>query len=111
MNMTDAKKFDSTKRRRQLIGEILGNQRVVETRLFQTREEAESWMKAAAGRRIRLATVGSAAWTRALDQELWTAQKSECARVSDKAEKTPTAVNQEAPIDSGTQNKDGAIDG
>ena len=100
MNMIEGKAIDSKKDRRQLIGEILGTQRVVAARLFRSREEAESWMRAASGRRIRLATIGSAAWRRALDQELWIAQKAECAVVSEKAEKSKSTADPGKSIDS-----------
>ena len=54
----------------QLIGEQIGPTRMVQMRLFKTAEEAETWVKAAPGRRSRLVVIGSVAWTRALDAEL-----------------------------------------
>lgn len=53
-----------------LIGEQIGPKRMIQMRLFQTREEAEMWTSAAPGRRFRLVRVGSVAWLRALDEEL-----------------------------------------
>ena len=67
--------------KRQLIGEELGTKRLIEKRLFQTAEEAEIWTHAALGRRFRLARVGSAAWRRALDEELRIAQRAESAEL------------------------------
>jgi hypothetical protein len=67
--------------KRQLIGEQLGPKRMIERRLFQTSEEAEIWARAAPDRRFRLARIGSAAWQRALDEELRTAQRAECAQL------------------------------
>jgi hypothetical protein len=65
--------------KRQVIGEELGrSKRMIEKRLFHTAEEAETWTRAAPGRRFRLARVGSAAWRRALDEELRNAQRAEC---------------------------------
>ena len=65
--------------KRQLIGEELGTKRIIVKRLFQTAEEAKIWTHAAPGRRFRLARVGSAAWRRALDEELRIAQRAESA--------------------------------
>jgi len=56
--------------RRQLIGEEIGPARVRQARLFKTELDAEMWVNAAPGRRSRLVTIGSTAWTRALDAEL-----------------------------------------
>jgi hypothetical protein len=67
--------------KRQLIGEELGTKRIIEKRLFQTAEEAKIWTQAGPGRRFRLARVGSAAWRRALDEELRIAQRTECAKL------------------------------
>ena len=67
--------------KRQLIGEELGTKRIIEKRLFQTPEEAKIWTQAAPGRRFRVARVGSAAWQRALDEELRIAQRAECAKL------------------------------
>jgi hypothetical protein len=67
--------------KRQLIGEQLGTKRMIETRLFQTAEEAQIWTQASSGRRFRLARVGSAAWRRALDEELRIAQRVESAEL------------------------------
>jgi hypothetical protein len=67
--------------KRQLIGEQLGTKRMIEKRLFQTIEEAETWTRAAPDRRFRLARVGSAAWRRALDEELRAVQRAESAEV------------------------------
>lgn len=53
-----------------MIGEEIGPTRVRQMRLFKTEVDAETWVKAAPGRRSRLVTIGSAAWTRALDAEL-----------------------------------------
>src|SRR6266576_6107873 len=63
---------------RQWIGELVEAQRIVPMRLFRTIEEAAMWQRAAECKRIRLVRVGSALWTRALDQELRIAQKAEC---------------------------------
>jgi len=75
ITQTDPQAKQSPKR--QLIGEELGTKRIIEKRLFQTAEEAKIWTYAAPGRRFRLARVGSAAWRRALDEELRIAQRAE----------------------------------
>jgi len=56
--------------RRQLIGEQVGATRLVQMRLFRNENEAEKWVKAGQGRRLRRVRIGSLAWTRALDAEL-----------------------------------------
>jgi hypothetical protein len=71
--------------KRQLIGEELGTKHIIETRLFQTAEEAKTWTQGSPGRRFRLARVGSAAWRRALDEELRIAQRTECAKRTERA--------------------------
>jgi len=77
ITQTDPQAKQSPKR--QLIGEELGTKRIIEKRLFRTAEEAKIWTHAAPGRRFRLARVGSAAWRRALDEELRIAQRAESA--------------------------------
>jgi hypothetical protein len=61
--------------RRQLIGEQIRGERVFQVRLFKTQEEAETWTRAAVGRRFRSTKIGSALWIRALHEELRAAQR------------------------------------
>jgi hypothetical protein len=56
--------------RRQLIGEQVGATRLLQMRLFKNSDEAEKWVKAGQGRRLRWVRNGSLAWIRALDAEL-----------------------------------------
>ena len=68
--------------RRQLIGEQLGQTRIVQLRLFQTQQEAEKWVTERDGRRFRFATIGSVGWMRAVDEELKVVQHAQCALLS-----------------------------
>jgi hypothetical protein len=64
--------------RRQLIGEQVGQTRILQLRVFQTQQEAEKWAGERDGRRFRFATIGSVGWTRALDEEMKVVQHSQC---------------------------------
>ena len=68
--------------RRQLIGEQIGQTRILQLRVFQTQQEAEKWAGERDGRRFRFATIGSVGWTRALDEEMKVVQHSQCTPLS-----------------------------
>lgn len=68
--------------RRQLIGEQIGQTRILQLRVFQTQQEAEKWAGERDGRRFRFATIGSVGWTRALDEEMKVVQHSQGAPLS-----------------------------
>ena len=68
--------------RRQLIGEQLGQTRILQLRVFQTQQEAEKWARERDGRRFRFATIGSVGWMRALDEEMKVVQHAQCALLS-----------------------------
>lgn len=68
--------------RRQLIGEQIGQTRILQLRVFQTQQEAEKWAGERDGRRFRFATIGSVGWTRALDEEMKVVQHSQCPPLS-----------------------------
>jgi hypothetical protein len=72
--------------RRQLIGEQIGQTRILQLRVFQTQQEAEKWAGERDGRRFRFATIGSVGWTRALDAEMKVIQHSQCAPLSSNEE-------------------------
>jgi hypothetical protein len=65
--------------RRQLIGEQIGQTRILQLRVFQTQQEAEKWAREGDDRRFRFATIGSVGWTRALDEEMKVVQHTQCA--------------------------------
>jgi hypothetical protein len=67
---------------RQLIGEQLGQTRILQLRVFQTQQEAEKWAGERDGRRFRFATIGSVGWMRALDEEMKVVQHAQCALLS-----------------------------
>ena len=67
---------------RQLIGEQVGATRLVQMRLFRNGDEAEKWVKAGQGRRLRWVRNGSLAWIRALDAELTIVSGAEWKRSS-----------------------------
>ena len=68
--------------RRQLIGEQIGQTRILQLRVFQTEQEAEKWARESDGRRFRFATIGSVGWTRALDEEMKVVQHAQCTPLS-----------------------------
>jgi hypothetical protein len=68
--------------RRQLIGEQIGQTRILQLRVFQTQQEAEKWAREGDDRRFRFATIGSVGWTRALDEEMKVVQHAQCAPLS-----------------------------
>lgn len=68
--------------RRQLIGEQLGQTRILQLRVFQSQQEAEKWAGEGDGRRFRFATIGSVGWRRALDEEMKVVQHAQCALLS-----------------------------
>jgi hypothetical protein len=80
---------------RQLIGEQIGPTRMLQVRLFKTQEEAETWTRAAVGRRFRLAKIGSAVWIRALSEELRVAQRGGFAEGSGQQTNNPPSSQAE----------------